>query len=154
MAFTQPILELIAGKTKNLRYRLLYSKSHNLKEVKYQKLQVIMDSGVIAVVQGVEHLRQNDIYCLEHEDCKKETLPSEYQKIADIFLKNEILPPEYQTIRDVAVEATQLINELKPLEKDIRETLHDILKFATYIQPKGKCCPSSRLSSYNGGSRK
>jgi hypothetical protein len=137
MSFPHPILVLIAGKTEGLRYRLWYSKANGLKDVRYQKLQVITDNSDIEVVMGVEIVKQKDIIRLEPDYCIHEILPSEYQKIADSFRES-----------DNAIEAKRLFDKLKTLEDAVRGALQDIMRHPrSYIEPNGECCPISQLTS-------
>jgi hypothetical protein len=80
--FELPIMRLLAGEDKELRYQLMVGSDHSLSELKYQVLNVnytdvLKNAGITSFLAP-----------LSHEQCREETLPREYQTIADHSLKS------------------------------------------------------------------
>lgn len=129
-SFEEPILRLVAGRDKALRYELHIGVGHELKEFKYQVLVV---NGT-EVVCGRESAGQ-EFKVLNHEQCSKEALPAEYQKVADSI---------YET---GASQAKQLFQALKELEAKLHESLQEIQLRHDHIMYTCKLCPGQpRLS--------
>jgi hypothetical protein len=128
-SFEEPILRLVAGRD-TLRYELYIVVGNELKEFKYQVLVV---NGT-EVVWGRES-RVQKFKVLNHEQCSKEALPAEYQKVADSI---------YET---GASQAKQLFQALKELEAKLHESLQEIQLRHDYIMYTCKLCPGQpRLS--------
>ena len=129
-SFEDPILRLVAGRDKKLRYKLCISVGHELKEFKYQLL-VVNDTEV---VRGRESASQQ-FRVLNHEQSSKEALPAEYQKVADSIYKTG------------ASQAKQLFQALRELEVRLHESLQEIQLRHDHIIYTCKLCPGQpRLS--------
>ena len=129
-SFDEPILRLIAGRDKALRYKLYIGVGHELKEFKYQVL-VVNDTEV---VRGRESAGQQ-FKVLNHEQCSKEALPTEYQEVADYIYKIG------------ASQAKELLQALRELEAKLHKSLQEIQLRHDYIMYTCKLCPGQpRLS--------
>ncbi len=129
-SFEEPILRLIAGKDKELRYELYIATGHELKQFKYQVLVV----NATDVVRGRESAGQQ-FKKLNHEQCSKETLPTEYQKVADNISKI------------YASQTAKLFETLRKLETKLNKSLQEILLRHDHIMYTCKLCPGQpRLS--------
>jgi hypothetical protein len=108
--FEQPIMRLLAGQDKKLRYRLWVASGHDLSELKYQVLNVndmdVFENPIAATFPPP----------LLDEQCSGETLPLEYQKIADHFLSS-----------DAAKELMGLYKKGLELETTMRNSLQNML---------------------------
>jgi hypothetical protein len=129
-SFEDPILRLVDGTDEKLRYKLNIGVGHELKEFKYQVV-VVNDTEV---VRGRETAGQQ-FRMLNHEQCSKEALPDEYQKVADSI---------YET---GASQAKGLFQALSELEAKLHKSLQEIQLRRDYIMYTCKLCPGQpRLS--------
>lgn len=108
--FEQPIMSLLAEQDKKLRYKLSVASGHNLSELEYQLLAV-NDLDVLENPSLTSFLPP-----LQDEQCSEETLPREYQKIADHFLQS-----------DAAKELMRLYKKGLELETTMRNSLQNML---------------------------
>ena len=128
-SFEAPIISAIAeGRRKKFWYTLYIAKDHTTAELDYQQLDV----NNVGVVRGLKTKEQPGLgfRLLDHEKCKDEILPTEYQKVADCFLQSEI-----------ASEASQSFQSLKDLEAKIHRSLEEILRGRSYVPGRCKRCP-------------
>jgi hypothetical protein len=129
-SFERPILRLISGIDKELRYELHVELGRGLAEVEYQLLL----AGDHEVVRGHELVRGREyppnLRKLKHEQCNKETLPAEYDKIAGNFLRSE-----------AANRVKQLLLDTGVLEAEVRRSLEIVLAQHTYANHICKLCP-------------
>lgn len=108
--FEQPIMRLLAKQDKKLRYKLWVASGHNLSELEYQVLAV-NDTDVLKNPNVTTFLPP-----LQDEQCSEETLPREYQKIADRFLQS-----------DAAKELMGLYEKGLELETTMQDSLQSML---------------------------
>ena len=125
LGFEKPILRLISGQGKALQYRLLVIEGHDPAELTYQLLL----ANDTVVLQGRD-TKTRHFASLEHEECKGEILPTEYQRIAELFLRS-----------DIASEAKRLLPDLRVLEDKIHGSLDEVLSRRDYIEYICKLCP-------------
>lgn len=106
--FEQPIMAVLSGRADGFRYQLWVLSGHDISDLKSQQLAVNK--------QNVTELWGSFNPGLEHEIIKDETLPLEYQRIADQFLKS-----------DDAKNLLRLYKESVELESVIRNSLDKML---------------------------
>jgi len=125
LGFEKPVLRLISRQGKELQYKLFVIEGHDPAEPTYQLL--LANDAV--VLEGRD-TKTRHFTSLEHEECKGEILPTEYQRIAELFLRSNI-----------ASEAKRLLADLRGLEDTIHGSLEEILLRRDYIGHICKLCP-------------
>jgi len=124
-SFEEPILRCISGLDTKLRYDLFIIEGHQVAELKYQQLQV----NSFVVVEGWE-TKTRQFYRLTHEECRGETLPATYQRIANSFLGSKI-----------ARQAKQSLLRSRDLERKICGSFQQGLLRRVYVNYTCKLCP-------------
>jgi len=121
--FEEPIMKLLAGRDKKLKYKLFIASGHKPSELKYQVLTV-NDTNV---------LKDPNITTfsppLQDEQCSEEALPHAYQEIADRSLKS-----------DAAKKLMQLYKEGCDLETVMQNSLQNMLLSAEHSRHTCEHC--------------
>lgn len=119
--FEQPIMELLSGQARDLRYQLWVLSGHYISDFKSQQLAVNK--------QDVTELSGTFDPGFEHDKIRSETLPVEYQRIADQFLKS-----------DGARNLVRLHKESVELESAVRNLLDKVLLASVHARNTCEYC--------------